>query len=177
MTASNGSITIVTGTPGVGKTTLCRQLAAKHPRGVHVLGDDFFGYFAHPIPPVEPESREQNATALAAAARAANAYAEGGYTAYLDGIIGPWFIDHVLAQTGSCPIHYVILDCALERALAQGPERAEHPVDADIVRKMHGEFARAERFAAHRVDIGSLPVAGVYDAVDRALRAGRFRLR
>jgi chloramphenicol 3-O-phosphotransferase len=45
------SITIISGTPGAGKTSLARALAASDARGVHIETDEFFRFLAHPIGP------------------------------------------------------------------------------------------------------------------------------
>jgi adenylate kinase family enzyme len=41
------SITIISGTPGAGKTSLARALAAGDPKGVHIETDEFFRFLSH----------------------------------------------------------------------------------------------------------------------------------
>ena len=90
-----GRITILTGPPGAGKSTLARRLAetAEQP-AVHLVCDQFFeairsGFIA----PWLPASHDQNRTITAATAAAARVYALGGYWVLVDGIVGPWFLD------------------------------------------------------------------------------------
>ena len=52
-----GSLLIVTGPPGAGKSTVAKLLAASMPRSVLVQGDAFFGFLANgAIDPWLPES-------------------------------------------------------------------------------------------------------------------------
>jgi len=56
---------LITGIPGVGKSTISRLLAARHPRGAHLEGDVIGGYTGHFIvsglvPPGMPPEEESN---------------------------------------------------------------------------------------------------------------------
>ena len=64
-------ITIVTGSPGAGKTTLSEHASKADPRGLHMLADLFYTFPAYPISPILPEAHEQNAAVIAAVSRAA----------------------------------------------------------------------------------------------------------
>ena len=66
-----GSLVIITGSPGAGKTTLAARLAKASSHGVHVQGDVFYTFLAHAIPPTLPESQEQNTAVIRATMRAA----------------------------------------------------------------------------------------------------------
>ena len=70
------AIAILSGCPGTGKTTLAVRLAEASERGVHLDTDRFYDFVLQPVSPILPESRAQNETVLAAAARAAAAFAE-----------------------------------------------------------------------------------------------------
>ena len=154
---STGRITIVTGSPGAGKTTLARALAKAGPRGVHVPADLFFAFPAHPIAPTLPEAHEQNGTIIAAVTRTAAAFASGGYEVYLDGIIGPWFLPRVadeLRPTGLA-VDYVILRLGLMEAIQRATTRSGPGVEA-IVRHMHPPFEQLGRYEAHVIDTTGL---------------------
>ena len=84
-----GSLVTITGSPGAGKTTLAARLAKASSAGVHVHGDVFYTFLAHPIPPTQPESRDQNTAVIRASMRVAVTLAEAGYDVFLDGIFGP----------------------------------------------------------------------------------------
>ena len=83
------SLTIVSGAPGTGKTTVAALLARGTPRGVHIPSDVFYGFPAHPIPPSRPEAHEQNTTIITAMTHAAATFAARGHDVFLDGIVGP----------------------------------------------------------------------------------------
>src|SRR5258708_19249465 len=83
------SLNIITGTPGAGKTSLAKRLAAVAERGVHIPGDLFFTFIPHLIEPTDPESHAQNMSVVLAMTRAATAFVAGGYDAFLDARVGP----------------------------------------------------------------------------------------
>jgi len=61
-------ITIVTGAPGAGKTTLSRRAAQADPLGLHLPADVFDTFPAYPVSPGLPEAPAQNGAVIAAAA-------------------------------------------------------------------------------------------------------------
>jgi AAA domain-containing protein len=135
------SITIVTGCPGTGKTTLAARLAAASERGVHLSGDGFYAFVTRPVSPILPESRAQNTTVTAAVARAAGAFAAGGYDVAVDAVIGPWLLPTFLGEVEAArvPIHYVVLRAGLSDTLVRSRGRSD-PGEERIVRHMHAAF-------------------------------------
>lgn len=96
MSPSNHTpILIVTGPPGVGKTTAAGVLAKRSPRAVHLESDVFFRFIqAGYVEPWTPESHEQNRIVMRIVSQAAAGYAEAGYFTIIDGIVIPgWFFE------------------------------------------------------------------------------------
>ncbi len=170
------SITIITGSPGCGKTTLARTLAARAARGVHLASDVFYAFPSRPIDPTTPESHAQNTTIVRALARSAWAFAEGGYAVFLDGIVGPWFLPTLRAEIPrACRVDYVILRAALPDTLRRVRQR-DGPGGSQRVRHVHRAFEASPEYAAHRVDTTALGPEALADRIEAQLREGRFAL-
>ena len=161
-------ITIVTGSPGAGKTTLARHASRAGPRGLHLLADVFYTFPAHAISPIMPEAREQNAAVIAAVSPAAAAFASRGYEVFLDGIVGPWFLPVVAAELGSAgiPVEYVVLRFSLEQAVHRATTRTQ-PGAEEVVRHMHAAFEKLGEYASHTLDTTHL---GVEESVAEFIR-------
>jgi chloramphenicol 3-O-phosphotransferase len=170
-------ITIVTGSPGAGKTTLSRQAAKANPRGLHLLSDLFYTFPAHPISPILPEAHEQNAAVIAAVSRAGAAFASRGYEVFLDGIVGPWFLPVVAAELGSTgfPVEYVVLRISLEQAVRRATTRAEPGAEA-VVRHMHAAFQELGEYGSHVLDTTYLSVEESVAELTRRRAMGDFAL-
>lgn len=170
-------ITIVTGSPGAGKTTLAHHVSTRHPRGLHIPADLFYTFPAHWVPPVLPEAHEQNAAVIAAVSRTAAAFASRRYEVFLDGIIGPWFLPVVAAELGATgiPIEYVVLQVSLDQAIRRATSRTR-PGSEAVVRQMHAQFQELGDYASHvfdTTDLGIDDVCRIRTApCGRNLRAG-----
>ncbi len=141
-----GSLLVVTGPPGAGKSTVAGLLAERFDPSVLVAGDAFFGFLARgAIEPWLPAAHAQNGIVTDAAAAAAGRYATGGYTTIYDGVIGPWFLPAFAAATGLECVHYVVLMPSVDRCWERVNTRRDHGFgDETATRKMHHEFATAE---------------------------------
>ncbi|MCY3578783.1 MAG: ATP-binding protein, partial [bacterium] len=87
-------------------------LASDYERGVHLESDWFYrsirsGFVA----PWLPDAHSQNAAVMVAAADAAAAYADAGYSVVWDGIVGPWFLDQVARrlEAREIGVQYLVL--------------------------------------------------------------------
>src|SRR4051794_24138556 len=97
-TGSMGSLLVLTGPPGAGKSTLAAAVARLASPSALIEGDAFFGFLREgAIEPWRTEAHAQNTAVTRAAGLAAGAFARGGLHTVFDGIIGPWFIDEFLS--------------------------------------------------------------------------------
>ena len=170
-------ITIVTGCPGAGKTTLAHHASKREARGLHIPADVFYTFPAHPISPILPEAHEQNAAVIVAVSRTAAAFASRGYAVFLDGIIGPWFLPVVAAEFGSTgiPVEYVVLQVSLEQAIRRAGSRTRPGAEA-VVRHMHSEFQKLGNYASHVLDTTELGTDDALAEFTRRRSAGDFAL-
>ena len=138
-----GSLLVVSGPPGSGKSTVAGLVAERLEPGVLVAGDAFFGFLARgAIPPWLPESGEQNTVVVRAAAAATGAYAAGGFHTVYDGVIGPWFLADFVAATGLTELDYVVLLPSVDRCMERVRTRVGHAfTDEAATRHMHRQFA------------------------------------
>jgi len=173
---------IITGPPGAGKSTASEGVAANFNPAAVVAGDAFFDFLRQGrIAPWEAEAHEQNTTVVRATMLAASAYAIGGITPVVDGILGPWFMDEIhLSVPAEIEIHYVILSAELEtvreRAGSGGETPEQSELRANVAAQMHQSFAEATNYASHVIDTTSITPQDGVAAVIAGLNDGRFRL-
>ena len=161
-----GSLLIVTGPPGAGKSTVAEKLAASYTPSVLVDGDQFFGFFAEGfIPPWFPESHHQNGVATDAAGAAAGRYAADYHTIY-DGIIGPWFLDRFVLATGLDEVDYVIIRPSVDVCIERVRTRFNHSFsDESATVKMHAEFSEAAVDRRHLLTDDRATVDAIVDEI------------
>ena len=138
-----GSLLIITGPPGAGKSTVAKLVADAFDPSVLVQGDVFFEFLAQgAVPPWLPESQAQNTIVTEATAAAVGCFVRGDYTTVFDGIVGPWFLPTFIAAAGLDTIQYVILFPSLDVCLNHIRSRVGHGLrDEAAATKMHEEFA------------------------------------
>ncbi len=161
-----GSLLVISGPPGAGKSTVATLIAASFDRSVLVEGDAFFGFLAAGgIDPWLPESSNQNSVITAAAAAATSRFVSAGYETVFDGVLGPWSIDNFIAAGELTAVDYAILLPSAEVCVERVTTREAHAFsDESATRKMHHEFATATIARRHvRSNDGQDPSATAED--------------
>jgi len=176
--ADSGSLLIVTGPPGAGKSTAAALVVARFEPSVLVAGDTFFEFLARGvIEPWLPASNAQNETVIEAAGAAAGRYARGGFAVIYDGVVGPWFLPTFLAATGLDRLDYAVILPTVERCVERVASRVGHGfTDEPAARKMHAEFASAAATVdpRHVLVVDAEPPELVADRLVAAQAAGEL---
>lgn len=177
--AAAGSIIILTGAPGAGKTTLAPLLAASAAdRAVHLHSDDAYSSIKKGfIKPWLPESQAQNETAMKALSAYAAAFAQGGYEVIVDGIFIAWSLPafQAAAKDAGVQLAYIVLQPGDDRVKAQAAARERDPLP-DYAPYAHLLTAFAEAGEAHRLHYDGWTPGRLAREVRARLEAGDFRL-
>ena len=173
----SGRILILTGSPGIGKTTTAALIAKESSmeKSVHMHTDDFYHYLSKgAVAPHLPASNEQNLIVIEAFLEAAKRFARGGYDVIVDGIIGPWFLEPWIriAKEGY-EVHYVVLRASKEETLKRAVERAklDRERNAALVETMWEQFANLGNYERNVIDTTDLSIRETVSAIKE--RIGR----
>jgi cytidylate kinase len=169
-------VLIVTGPPGAGKSTVARRLAVRRERAVHIHTDDFHAWIVSGyVVPWTVEAQEQNITAIEAMSLAGARFARAGYEVFIDGIVGPWFLEPWLKL--GIAVDYCILRPSAQAAHRRAAARADYPLaDLSAVAVMHEAFSDLGPYEAHVIDTTDLDLGQTVSEVLRRRAAGRLRL-
>jgi predicted ATPase len=175
--ALTGAVVVVTGPPGAGKSTACADLAVRADRAVLVDGDAFFqAVKAGWVAPWLPESGKQNETVIDALGAAASRYARGGYVVFVEGIVGPWFLDRFRGELNG-PLHYVVVRPNRNAAFARATARPEaHLTEPAPITKLYDEFETLGVYERCVVDNSMQTIGETVDAIVKGLESGTFRV-
>jgi len=175
-------VLILSGPPGVGKTTVAAIFAQRAERSVHLEADRFFFFIRSGfVEPWDPASHEQNQMAMRTAAAAAASYATAGYETVFEGIVIPRWTLGVVRETlevAGVPASYAVLRAPRAHCVARVQEREGHP-DAhapDVLAALCSEFDDLEAFERHAIDVAGLDPEQAAAAVAARLEGGDLAL-
>lgn len=153
-----GSLLVVTGPPGAGKSTVSRLIADRFESNLLVEGDAFFPFLAAgAIEPWLPESHQQNEIATDVAAAATAAFVTGLYDTVYDGVIGPWFLPAFARHLELAEFDYIVLLPCEEQCVERVRTRVGHGFhDIDAARLMHRQFDADRPASGHVIEVDFL---------------------
>lgn len=150
------AMTIISGCPGSGKTTIAKALAkrwqAAGARPLRLDSDVFFTFPEVTIRPDLPQSKAQNEVIAAAIASSAMSFVEGGYNVILDGVIGPWMLPHYLKvfKGRLLGLSYVVLRAPFDETRERATTRPDgEKFSPSGVQEMHEQFKDLKVFEPH----------------------------
>lgn len=173
---------IITGPPGVGKTTVAGILASRAERAVHLEADRFFFFIRSGfIEPWDPASDGQNQLVMKTAAAAAASYAAAGYETIIEGIVIPrWtlgVIHETLAAAG-IPAAYAVLRAPQSVCGARVHTREGDPdlFEPAALAAISSEFDDLGEFEHHGIDIAGMDAEQAAAAVAARVERGDLAL-
>jgi broad-specificity NMP kinase len=173
---------ILTGPPGVGKTTVAGLLAQRAERSVHLEADRFFFFIKSGfVEPWDPASAEQNQMAMRTAAEAAASYANAGYFTIFEGVVIPRWTLGVIRKTleaAGVAASYAVLraphaECA---ARVHGREGDPELFEPRVLAAISAEFDDLEEFGPHAIDVAGMNAEQTATAVATRLEENDLAL-
>jgi gluconate kinase len=168
-----GSVLIVSGPVGAGKTTVCRRLIETAPGPLaYIEGDRFWTFISKPAAgqPIQERFRMIMRAMLAAARH----YERDGYDTIVDFSIPPWYLDAVRALLKGCDFSYVVLRPSEAICASRAALRADGAIaDYEPYRDLYRAF---EEFDRNTITGDEGDPEAIAASIWEGLRAGGFRM-
>jgi len=168
-----GSILLLSGPVGAGKTAIAVELAALTPGPtVRIEGDDFW-FFIVRSGPANTRYRGFQMVMRAMTAAAVE-YARDGYEVILDFSIPPWFVDKLkpLADRAGVTLSFVVVRPSLAVCEARAAARPEGTIaDYGPYRELYNDF---DAFAADTLSDDAADAATMARRIRAGVDAGAF---
>ena len=167
-----GSVIMLSGPVGAGKTTVARELIAQLPGPLsYIEGDTFWSFIAK----AEERSRREDFPVITRAMTAAALpFARSGFDVLLDFSIPPEFLPTARKILKEVALDYVMLRPSLAACEARAAGRAEGKIaDYAAYREFYLLFDGAERYTICDDDADAAVLAA---SIRNGLSAGMFRV-
>jgi predicted kinase len=177
----DAAILVLTGPPGVGKSTTAEILAGRSDRAVHLESDAFFRFIRSGyVEPWRTESHEQNELVMRLVAQAAVGYATAGYFTIVDGIVIPrWFLEPLRAafREAGHRVAYAVLRAPLSLCTARLRDREAVPLaEPEAIEQLWRSFAGLGELERHVIELDGEAPEEAADLVSQRLAAGTLAI-